>query len=79
MQVPQAPKGMSYFDFIADRFDAAKTVEPSVWLGNDAITGQPWVPSIHSFIQKLDSPGRISCSWYSQDPDIHKGCSGAKW
>ncbi len=29
MQVPQAPKGMTYFDFIADRIDAAKTVEPS--------------------------------------------------
>ncbi|NMC55593.1 MAG: hypothetical protein GYA48_18380 [Chloroflexi bacterium] len=27
MQVPQAPKGMTYFDFIADRIDAAKTVE----------------------------------------------------
>jgi len=28
MQVPQAPKGMTYFDFVADRIDAAKTVEP---------------------------------------------------
>lgn len=27
MQVPQAPKGMIYFDFIADRIDAAKTVD----------------------------------------------------
>ncbi len=27
MQVPQAPKGMTYFDFIADRIDTAKTVE----------------------------------------------------
>ncbi|PKN98465.1 MAG: hypothetical protein CVU42_12200 [Chloroflexi bacterium HGW-Chloroflexi-4] len=29
MQVPLASKGMTYFDFIADRIDAAKTVEPS--------------------------------------------------
>jgi len=29
MQVPQVPKGMTYFDFLADRIDATKTVEPS--------------------------------------------------
>jgi hypothetical protein len=29
MQVPEAPKGMTYFKFMADRFDAAKTVNPS--------------------------------------------------
>ena len=29
MQVPEAPKGMTYFEFVADRIDAAKTVEPS--------------------------------------------------
>lgn len=28
MQVPEAPKGMTYFEFMADRFDAAKTVNP---------------------------------------------------
>jgi len=28
MQVPEAPKGMTYFEFVADRIDAAKT--PSV-------------------------------------------------
>jgi len=29
MQVVQAPEGMTYFDFMADRIDAAKTVQPS--------------------------------------------------
>lgn len=29
MQIPQAPAGMTYFEFIADRIDAAKTIEPS--------------------------------------------------
>ena len=29
MQVPEAPKGITYFEFVADRIDAAKTVEPS--------------------------------------------------
>ena len=29
MDVAGAPKGMTYFDFIADRIDAAKTVESS--------------------------------------------------
>jgi len=29
MQVPEAPKGMTFFEFVADRIDAAKTVEPS--------------------------------------------------
>lgn len=28
MNVPEAPKGMTYFQFIADRVDAAKTVKP---------------------------------------------------
>ena len=29
MQVPEAPEGMTYFEFVADRIDAAKMVEPS--------------------------------------------------
>ena len=29
MSVPDAPEGMSYVEFIKDRIDAAKTVEPS--------------------------------------------------
>lgn len=29
MLVPEAPKGMTYYEFMVDRFDAAKTVKPS--------------------------------------------------
>ena len=29
MSVSQAPQGMTYFEFMADRIDAAKTVKPS--------------------------------------------------
>jgi hypothetical protein len=29
MQVPEAPRGMTYYEFMVDRFDAAKTVKPS--------------------------------------------------
>jgi len=29
MNVPQAPKGMTYFKFMSDRIVAAKTVKPS--------------------------------------------------
>ena len=29
MQVPQVPKGMTYWEFISDRMEAAKVVEPS--------------------------------------------------
>jgi hypothetical protein len=29
MSVPQAPKGMTYFEFIQDRVDAAKVVKPA--------------------------------------------------
>ncbi len=29
MSVPQAPQGITYFEFMADRIDAAKTVRPS--------------------------------------------------
>ena len=29
MSVPDAPEGMTYFNFMQDRIDAAKTIEPS--------------------------------------------------
>ncbi|MDA8226401.1 MAG: hypothetical protein M0T74_01620, partial [Desulfitobacterium hafniense] len=29
MSIPQAPKGMSYFEFIQDRVEAAKVVQPA--------------------------------------------------
>jgi hypothetical protein len=29
MQVPEVPKGMTYFEFVADRIDAAIIVQPS--------------------------------------------------
>ena len=40
MSVPDTPEGMTYIEFMNDRIDAAKTVEPSRcgW-GNDAFIG----------------------------------------
>lgn len=42
MSVPEAPKGMTYFEIIADRLDAAKTVKPVMWVGNDVVVGNDW-------------------------------------
>ena len=42
MAVAGVPQGMTYVEFIQDRLDAAKTVQPSIWLGNDAFSGCAW-------------------------------------
>jgi len=80
MQVSQVPKGMTYWEFISDRMEAAKVVEPSrcgwgMFLSL-AVIGPVYSVvytdvAIHpeGFLAKVTAP----------DPDIPKGVENASW
>ncbi len=80
MSVDQAPKGMTYFEFMSDRFQAAQSIKPSRcgWgmmlslaaLGPVYSLGYTWV-AIHpdGFLAKVTVP----------DADIPKEVIGASW
>lgn len=80
MSVAGAPKGMTYVQFLQDRLEAAKEVQPARcgWgmmislaiLGPIYSIDYTWV-AIHpdSFLAKVTAP----------DPDIPKGVAGASW
>ena len=80
MQVPEAPKGMTYFEFMADRIDAAKTIQPSRcgWgmMASLAILGP-----IYSVVYTEVGihPDGVLARGIANDPDIPKEVEGAKW
>lgn len=80
MQVPQAPKGMTYFDFIADRIDAAKTVEPSR-CGWGMMLSLVALGPIYSFVYTEVGihPAGFLAHGTAQDPAIPKDAANAKW
>jgi hypothetical protein len=80
MQVPQAPKGMTYFDFIADRIDAAKTVEPSR-CGWGMMLSLVALGPIYSFVYTEVGihPDGFLARGTAPDPDIPKDVAGANW
>jgi hypothetical protein len=80
MQVVQAPDGMTYWQFMADRVDAAKAVRPSrcgwgMFLSLAAIG--PLYSAVYTevgihpdgFLARVTAP----------DPDIPKGVENASW
>jgi hypothetical protein len=80
MQVAEAPKGMTYFQFMADRFDAAKTVKPARcgtgMIGSLFALGPIYATlythvGLHpeGFLAKVTAP----------DPDLPKIKNGAEW
>jgi len=80
MNVPQAPKGMTYFEFIADRIDAAKTVEPSR-CGWGMILSLAVLGPVYSFVYTEVGihPHGFLARGTAPDPDIAKDATGAKW
>jgi len=80
MHVPQAPKGMTYFGFIADRIDAAKTVEPSR-CGWGMMLSLVALGPIYSFVYTEVGihPDGFLARGTASDPDIPKDVAGAKW
>ena len=80
MQVPQAPKGMTYFEFMADRIDAAKTVQPSR-CGWGMIASLAVLGPIYSVVYTevgIHPDGDLARGT-APDPDIPKDVAGAKW
>ena len=79
MQVPQAPKGMTYFEFIADRMDAAKTVEPSQ-CGWRMMLSLAVLEPVYSVVYTEVGihPDGFLARGTAPDPDIPKDVAGAK-
>jgi len=80
MQVPEAPKGMTYFEFIADRMDAAKTVEPSR-CGWGMMFSLAVLGPIYSVVYTEVGihPDGFFARTTAPDPDIPKDVAGARW
>ena len=80
MAVPQAPKGMTYFEFINDRIDAAKKVKPSQ-CGWGMLLSLATLGPIYSIVytEKGIHPGGFIARVTANDPDVPKGVAGASW
>ena len=80
MSVGDAPEGMTYFDFMKDRIDAAKTVEPSR-CGWGMMLSLATLGPIYSFVYTEVGihPDGFLARGTASDPDIPKDVAGAKW
>jgi hypothetical protein len=80
MQVPETPKGMTYFEFMADRFDAAKTVNPSRcgtgMIGSLFALG-PLYATLYTHVAL--HPDGFLAKVTAPDPDIPRNVSDTKW
>lgn len=80
MQVSQTPQDMTFFEFIADRMDAAKTVEPPR-CGWGMMLSLAVLSPVYSVVYTeigIHPDGFLARS-AAPDPDIPKGVAGAKW
>ena len=80
MSVADAPQGITYIEFMNDRIDAVKTVEPSRcgWgMMLSLIVLGPIYSVVYTTvaINPESTLGKMTAS----DPDIPKGVEGAKW
>ena len=80
MQVTMAPKGMTYFKFITDRIDAAKTVQHSRCSWGMMLSLAVLGP-VYSFVYTEVGihPNRFLARGTAPDPDIPKDVANAKW
>jgi hypothetical protein len=80
MQLTQAPEGMTYFEFIADRIDAAQTVQPSR-CGLGMMFSIAVLGPIYSFVYTEVGihPNGFLARGTAADPDIPTGVADAKW
>ncbi len=80
MMVKDAPAGMTYIEFIQDRINAAKTVEPSR-CGWGMMLSLATVGPIYSVVYTdvaIHPDGKLA-KMTASDPDIPKGVAGTKW
>lgn len=80
MAVPEAPEGMTYFEFMQDRIDAAKTVKPSR-CGWGMMLSLATLGPIYSVVYTVVAinPEGTLAKMTASDPDIPKGVEGARW
>jgi len=80
MTVSGAPKGMTYIEFIQDRFDAAQTVKPSR-CGWGMMLSLAALGPIYSVVYTdvAIHPGGFLDKITAPDPDIPKDVASAKW
>jgi hypothetical protein len=80
MAVPDPTQGMTYAEFMQDRIDAAKTVEPSR-CGWGMMLSLVTLGPIYSVVYTAVgiSPGSTLAKGVAPDPDIPKGVEGARW
>ena len=79
MSVPQVPHGMTYFEFIQDRMDAAKELKPSCGVGmfaSLAILG-PFYSALYTYV--AIQPDSFVAKVTAPDPDIARNVAGARW
>ena len=80
MAVPEAPEGMTYFEFMQDRIDAAKTVEPSRcgWGMMLSLATLGPIYSVVYTVVAINPEGSLA-KMTASDPDIPKDVEGANW
>ena len=80
MSVPQAPKGMTYFEFIQDRVEAAKVVKPAR-CGWGMFLSLATLGPVYSLVYTEVSlhPNGFLAKVTAPDPDIPKNVQNASW
>ena len=80
MMVSGAPEGMTYVEFMQDRIESAKTVEPSR-CGWGMILSLAALGPIYSVVYTTVAinPDSTLAKMAAPDSDIPKGVEGAKW
>jgi hypothetical protein len=80
MQVPGAPKELTYWEFITDRIEAAKTVQPAR-CGWGMFLSFGLLGPIYSVVYTdvAIHPNGFLARVTAPDPDIPKDAAGVKW
>jgi hypothetical protein len=80
MTVPGVPEGKTYAEFIKDRIDAAKSVEPSRcgWGMMLSLAALGPIYSVVYTVVAVNPEGTLA-KMTAPDLDIPKGVAGAKW
>ncbi len=80
MSIPQAPKGMTYFEFIQDRVEAAKVVKPAR-CGWGMFVSLATLGPVYSIVYTdvAVHPEGFLAKVTAPDPDIPKGVENASW
>ena len=80
MEIPSAPQGLTYWQFLSDRIDAAKTVQPSR-CGWGMILSLSFLGPIYSLVYTdvAIHPEGFLAKVTAPDADIPRDAAGAKW